>query len=315
MVGEGLAKPSEIAGVPDEPGTLWVIEHRNGNLKAVQNGMVGATVLNVKVSARGNDEEGFQSITFHPDYLTNKLFYVFYSAATPTSQTTVDEFKKVSATSAMFVRNVYKKPSSHQYHNGGSLAFNPMDKQLYISIGDNNADCGPSCAQMAEGDYGRILKINLENGSTTTAHYGLRNPYRFSFDPMTGDFYIGDVGESGGGVEKEFFSKAGAPKQNFGWGGGGRPAALDSGNAGTPTIGGFVYRGKAIPNLCGYYLYGQYNGGPIKAVKVGPDGKASDAPASTGINVAKLSGFGRDGNGEIYFSEYADGAIFRIDAQ
>jgi hypothetical protein len=314
MVASGLAKPSEIAGPPDEPDTIWVIEHRNGNLRAVQKGMLVATpVLNVAVAARGNDEEGFQSITFAPDYNTSKLFYIFYSAATPQSQTTVEEWKKMSATTAMKVRDIYKKPSSHMYHNGGSLAFNPMDKELYISVGDNNAACGPGCAQMQEGDYGRIMKINLAAGTTTTAHYGLRNPYRFSFDPMTGDFYIGDVGESGPGVEKEFFLKAGSPKQNFGWGGGGRPAALDSGDAGTPTIGGFVYRGKAIPNLCGYYLYGQYNGGPIKALKVGADGKVSAPPASTGINVAKLSSFGRDGNGEMYFSEYADGNVFRID--
>jgi glucose/arabinose dehydrogenase len=318
MVASGLAKPSEIAGPPDEPDTLWVIEHRNGNLRAVQKGMVvAAPVLSVKVSARGNDEEGFQSITFAPDYNTSKLFYIFYSAATPTSQTTVDEYKKMSATSAMFVRNVYARPDSHQYHNGGSLAFNPKDKNLYISLGDNNADCGPSCAQMASGDYGRILQIPLNPPTPTmtgiTAHYGLRNPYRFSFDPMTGDFYIGDVGESGGGSEKEFFLKAGSPKTNFGWGGGTRPPAFDTANSGTPTIGGFVYRGKAIPELCGYYLYGTYNGGPIKAVKMGADGKAADAPASTGIQTAKLSSFGRDGQGEMYFSEYADGTVYKIE--
>jgi hypothetical protein len=314
-VASGLAKPTEIQGMPDEKDVLWVIEHRNGNLRAVVDGqLVGTPVLHVGVAARGNEEEGFQSITLAPDFNTSKLFYIFYSAANPVSETTVDEYRKTGAASATFVRNVYKKPSSHQYHNGGSLAFNPMDKALYISIGDNNADCGPSCAQMPEGDYGRIMKINLATKTTVTAHYGLRNPYRFSFDPMTGDFYIGDVGESGPGVEKEFFIQAGAAKKNMGWGGGTRPPALDSGDAGTPTIGGFVYRGKAIPALCGFYLYGQYNGGPIKAVKVGPTGSVMVAPAPTGISTAKLSSFGRDGQGELYFSEYTEGSVYRIDA-
>jgi hypothetical protein len=136
--------------------------------------------------------------------------------------------------------------------------------KAYDPIGDNNVTCGPDCAQMPEGDYGRIMKINLDAKTTVTAHYGLRSPYRFSFDPMTGDFYIGDVGESGAGVEKHFYIKAGTAKKNMGWGGGTRPPALDSGDAATPAIGGFVYRGKAIPDLCGFYLYGQYNGGPIR---------------------------------------------------
>jgi hypothetical protein len=314
-VASGLAKPTEIQGMPDENNVLWVIEHRNGNLRAVMNGqVVGTPVLHVNVAARGNEEEGFQSITLAPDFNTSKLFYIFYSAANPVSETTVDEYRKTGAASATFVRNVYRKSSSHQYHNGGSLAFNPMDRALYLSMGDNNVTCGPDCAQMPEGDYGRIMKINLDTKATVTAHYGLRNPYRFSFDPMTGDYYIGDVGESGGGVEKHFYIKAGTAKKNMGWGGGTRPPALDSGDSGTPAIGGFVYRGKAIPDLCGFYLYGQYNGGPIKALKVGPTGAVMVPPASTGINTAKLSSFGRDGQGELYFSEYTEGSVYRIDA-
>jgi glucose/arabinose dehydrogenase len=313
LIAGGLARPIEIVAPPDEPDTLWVLEHRSGNVKVVKNGAVTGTLAHVTVAAAGGrstSEEGLYSIALAPDYATSHLFYLFYSADDdPNYSTTVAEFYKNGAT-ATFMRNVYQRPSSHWFHNGGSIAFHPIDKQLYISVGDNQGDGGPSYAQMGEGDWGRILKLNLSGGGTTM-HYGLRNPWRFSFDAANGDLYIGDVGESGNNSEKVFYSQAGSAKTNFGWGGASRPPALDQTNAGTPIIGGIVYRGLKMPGLCGFYVYGRNSGGPIKTLKV--VNGAATMVADSAINTSNLSSLGTDSAGELYFSELADGDIYRID--
>jgi glucose/arabinose dehydrogenase len=314
LIAGGLSRPIQIVGPPDEADTLWVIEHRSGKVRIIRNGVLQAAALaTVSVAARSNgEEEGLLSITLAPDYAQSQLFYLFYSSVpNPTSNSTIDEFRKTGANTATFVRNVYSRPSSHWFHNGGAIAFNPVDKQLYVSIGDNQADGGPTYAQLEEGDWGRVLKVNLSTKVGTTLHYGLRNPYRFSFDAQNGDLYIGDVGESGTNSEKVFYSAYGSTKTNFGWGGSSRPPALDQTDAGTPIIGGFVYRGTKMPGLCGYYVYGRYNGGPIKTLKV-VNGQATQITASA-VNVSKLSSLGTDAAGELYFSELVDGDIYRID--
>lgn len=311
---DGLAKPIEIVAPPDEPNTLWVLEHRSGRVRVIQNGVLSPTALAqvtvASASGRNTLEEGLYSIALHPDYVTNKLFYLFYSADDdPDYSTTVDEFVKNGAT-ATRVRNVYSQPSNHWFHNGGAIAFHPVDKQLHISVGDNQRS---GDAQDQEGTLGRVLRINLNTKAGTTVHYGLRNPWRFSFDAQNGDFYVGDVGDSGSTSEKVFYSKVGSPKTNFGWGGGGsRPPALDQTGAGTPIIGGFVYRGTKMPGLCGYYVYGRNNGGPIKTLKV-----VNNLPtqvADSAISTSNISSLGVDAAGELYFSEL-DGRVFRIDPQ
>jgi hypothetical protein len=291
-----------------------VLEHRTGNIKIIKSSAITGTLAHVTVASgagRSTNEEGAYSIALHPDYASNHLFYVFYSANNdPNYSTTVDEFHK-SGTTATFMRNVYSRPSSHWFHNGGTIAFHPADKHLYLSVGDNQDGGGPSFAQMAEGDWGRILQLDLAGGGTTM-HYGLRNPWRFSFDAQTGDLYIGDVGESGNNSENVFYSKAGSPKTNFGWvGTNTRPPALDQTNAGTPIIGGIVYRGTRMPGLCGFYVYGQNNGGNIKTLKV--VNSQATMVADSAISTANLSTLGTDSAGELYFAELTSGTIYRID--
>jgi hypothetical protein len=314
VVVAGLARPVSIVGPPDEPDTLWVLEHRTGNVKVIKNGAITGTLAHVTVASdpgRTGNEEGAYSIALPPDYATSHLFYIFYSSDDdPNYSTTVDEFHKTGATAA-FVRNVYSRPSSAQFHNGGDLAFHPVDKHLYISVGDNQDGGGPSFAQMTEGDWGRILKLDLAGGGTTM-HYGLRNPWRFSFDAANGDLYIGDVGESGADSENVFYSKVGSAKTNFGWvGTNTRPPALDQGGASNPIIGGIVYRGTKMPGLCGFYVYGRYGGGNIKTLKV--VNGAATMVAESAISTATLSTLGTDAAGELYFAELSSGIIYRID--
>jgi hypothetical protein len=315
LIVDGLALPMEITAPPDEADTLWVLEHRSGRVRVIKNGAITGTLVQVTVPPAGipnrqTKEEGLYSIALHPDYATNKLFYLFYSANDgPDYSTTVDEFVK-NGTTATRVRNVYSKPSNHYFHNGGAIAFHPNDQQLYISVGDNRQSAR---AQDQEGDWGRILRINMSTKAGTTLHYGLRNPWRISFDPLNGDLYIGDVGESGSTSEKVFYSAAGSPKTNFQWGGtGSRPTALDQTDAQHPIIGGHVYRGKNMPGLCGYYVYGRHSDGFIKTLKV-VNGAATQV-ANSAITTDDLSSLGVDAKGELYFSQLG-GEVYRIDPQ
>ena len=314
LIAGGLTRPIQIVGPPDETDTLWVLEHRTGNVKVIKSGAVTGTLAHVTVAAgagRSTTEEGLYSIALHPDYASNHLFYLFYSADDdPDFSTTVDEFHKSGAT-ASFVRNVYSRPSSYWFHNGGAIAFHPLDGKLYLSVGDNKDGGGYTYAQMPEGDWGRILALDLAGGGVTF-HYGLRNPWRFSFDAQNGDLYIGDVGESGTNSENVFYSRAGSSKTNFGWvGTNTRPPALDQTDAGTPIIGGIVYRGTRMPGLCGFYVYGRNAGGPIKTLKV-VNGQATMV-ADSAISTANLSSFGTDSAGELYYSELTAGTVYRID--
>ncbi|HVY26862.1 MAG TPA: PQQ-dependent sugar dehydrogenase [Polyangiaceae bacterium] len=312
-----------VVGNPESPDVIYVPQHFTGDVRIVQGGKLQDAPL-LHVDVRQNPpgrEQGLLSIAIHPDFTTNHLLYVHYSAANPTGQTTIEEFKLTDATHATSVRKVYQQEHSNQYHNGGTLMFG-ADKQLYFSIGDNQNDCGPSCAQMAEGPYGRIRKLDVSNqnpqSTVKTFENGLRNPWRWSFDPLTFDVLIGDVGDGGDASEKVFFAKkADAEGKNWGW----APGVLDGRNpAGTITtlasdgaaiIGGVVYRGSnpKMAGACGLIFFGHLKGN-VYTIK--NDGSAkTKQDALSGTN--DLGSFGRDANGEIYLT-YLGGQVFRIDA-
>ena len=326
----GVQSPTDVVGLPDEPDLLWVIEHRTARadqsearVRAVR--VTGDTgmllperVAAFPVRSRANDEEGLHSIALHPDFVTNKTFYLFYSAA-GNSATTIDEYKKTGPTSSMKVRMVFTAPSGGQYHNGGQIDFAPGDKEnIYLSLGDNQSSAGDSVggggdSQNNNSPNGKIIKVNLMSGMWTMVHKGLRNPWRFSFDEQTGDMYIGDVGPGGANVEKLFFAKAGQTGINFGWGSGSRPAALRSFAANTQIIGGYVYRGKKMPGFCGRIIYGTRGGGGNFTTARVVDGMVMDSRPA-GITNGSLSSFGQDAAGEIYFTDYSGGRVYRIDS-
>ncbi|HEX9298121.1 MAG TPA: PQQ-dependent sugar dehydrogenase [Polyangiaceae bacterium] len=314
-----IAGAVDVNGLPGDPTTIYVIQHFTGDVRVVQNGKLVAEPV-AHVSVRQDPpgrEQGLLSMTFSPSFASDRLFYLFYSAATPQGQSTIDEFKLTDATHATFVRNIFKHAHSHQYHNGGAIFFG-QDKALYFSIGDNNADCGPSCAQMPEGDYGRIKRINMTDLSSKTFEFGLRNPWRWSFDPANWDVYIGDVGNGGGASEKFFYTAAGSAQgKNWGW----APGTLDNRNPmGTIStlgsdmgagIGGRVYRGSnpRMAGACGVYFFGHLNGS-VYTIKA-PSGQRAQQMPLSGTNT--LSGFGIDAAGELYMT-YLGGQVFRIDA-
>jgi glucose/arabinose dehydrogenase len=230
-------------------------------------------------------------------------------------------------------------------HNGGQLAFGP-DNMLYIATGDGGGAGDPErTAQDLDSLLGKILRIDPrpsggdpyavppDNPFTGDGDargeiwaYGLRNPWRFSFDPASGDMWIGDVGQNE--IEEVDVLRAGSGGgQNFGWSAlegtrefNGDPPSdavdpvLEYGRDGgaCTVIGGTVYRGQQIPGLQGAYLYGDFCAGWVRAVRT-RGGEPIGEPRDLGINVPQLSSFGTDQNGELYALSLSQG-VLRIQA-
>ena len=294
------------------------------------------------------DERGLLSMAFHPEYAANGFFYVNYidnggNTVIARYQVSADP-NIANAGSGLTVIGV-DQPAGN--HNGGQLQFGP-EGYLYIGMGDGGGGCdsaGSGCnAQKTNSLLGAMLRIDVDGDDfplDTTRNYaipasnpfvldaavaneiwayGLRNPWRFSFDRVTGDMYVGDVGQSGGTRREEINFQA-APSsggENYGW-----PIAegtqCDPGtcalancptpipscdsltfpiyqyNGGCAVTGGYVYRGSSIPDLIGRYVFGDYCSGDITALDVG----TLDVPviADTGF---ELTSFGEDVVGELY---------------
>ncbi len=315
----GMQTAGQIIGVPGEPGTLYVIGHRDGNVFTVQNGMVVATPLvKVDVANGGNNEQGLLSMALHPNFATNHLFYLFYTAAGG-GDMTIDEFERMTPTTAVKKQNIYSKPRAGggMFHNGGQISFNPKDAMplLYFSVGNNESNQ----AGDPNGDAGRVLRIDVATKAATTYAYGLRNPYRMSIDRLTGDMYIADVANGPGGTI--IFNAAGAAAgKDFGYRNNNGNPDINEGllrdSNGAAIIGGFVYRGNKIPGLCGRYFYGNHQGGVVKSIVVQNGQRMGDPVTHTSLSVpGNITSFGEDGEGELYMASLNNNAIYKIEAQ
>jgi len=304
----------EVSAPPDSPDEVWVLGHYSGDVRVYKGGMLLPTPIahvDVRQDPPGK-EQGLLSIAFDPAYATNKTFYLFYSAATPTGQTTIQAWKRTGDTAATAGDKIWDKAHPHQFHNGGAIRFK-ADGKLYFAIGNNN---NPAESVKTEGLYGRILQIDVAAKTGKTYAYGLRNPYRMTIDPQTDDMYIGDVG-NGGGMSEKFFWQAGdaAPGKNWGFAGDDDREGVEyidqiGSNSGAG-IGGEIYRGSKMPGLCGRYFYGHYPSGNVWSVKI-VDGKPTDKKAHPELSAGQLSSFGKDATGELYMGTLA-GTVIRID--
>jgi glucose/arabinose dehydrogenase len=243
-------------------------------------------------------------------------------------------------------RTVLSQPQPYANHNGGHLAFGP-DGYLYIGLGDGGSANDPQGnGQNLATLLGKLLRINVDGGEPYAIPadnpfrerqgaraeiwgYGLRNPWRYSFDRATGDLYIADVGQSA--WEEIDVQPAGSPGgENYGWnlmeGAHCRPgAACDpSGltlpvteygrSMGCSVTGGYVYRGTAQPGLIGAYVYGDYCSGRIWRLARGADGswKSTELLQARGVQV---SSFGEDESGELYLTSLGEGSVYRLVAR
>jgi glucose/arabinose dehydrogenase len=327
-VATGLDAPDHLASTPGEPDRLYVVE-QPGRIRVIENGRLSPQpFLDITSAVQAGGEQGLLSVAFHPDYADNGLFYVDYTDLD--GNTRVVEFEARGSEAPARKRELLFVEQPYANHNGGQLAFGP-DGRLYVGMGDGGSGGDPENRAQNLGErLGKLLSLDVDQGGSDwrIEGYGLRNPWRFSFDRETGDLWIGDVGQ--GEWEEIDHTPQGEPGlENYGWdvfegrqryedkdpNPRGRlvmPVAEYSHDHGCSVTGGFVYRGEAIPAAQGRYFYGDYCSGNVWSL-------ALSDPKATGIRrhrfrVAALSSFGEDAAGELYLVSL-EGNVFRLDSR
>jgi glucose/arabinose dehydrogenase len=333
-----LAQPTALA-VRTGDSALYVVE-KGGRVRAVRNGAVDPTnVLDLSDDVSTGSEQGLLGVAFSPD--GGKL-YVNYTNTDGDTRVVEYAFAGGRADPST-ARELLAVDQPYANHNGGNLVFGP-DGKLWIGLGDGGSGNDPeNRAQNLGVLLGKMLRIDPtpSGGRPYTVpsdnpfvgrdgarpeiwSFGLRNPWRYSFDRQTGDLWIGDVGQNA--VEEVDFAPAGSPGgENWGWPAlegtrsnkGSAPAnavgpILDyrQDQGGCSVTGGYVYRGAAIPALAGAYLYGDYCAGDVLGLR--QLGGQVTEEADLGLDVAGLSSFGQDGSGELYALSL-EGTVYRID--
>lgn len=342
LVVDGLDRPVGLFNADDGSGRLFVLE-QPGTIRIIKDGEVLPTpFLNiVDEVGSGGSEQGLLGLAFHPNYTENGHFYVNYTDHN--GNTVIARFNvsdnpdQADPASEVQLLGV-EQPFAN--HNGGMLAFGP-DGYLYLGLGDGGSAGDPfGNAQSLDTLLGKILRIDVDagdpygippdnpyangGGRPEIWAYGLRNPWRFSFDRLTNDLYIGDVGQNQ--WEEIDFLPAGSPGgANFGWNyreglhpyEGSPPAGLNlidpvaeyDHSQGCSVTGGYVYRGPDLPDWSGVYLYGDYCSGLVWGLLHLPDGSWQNARLFE--SGARITSFGQDQAGEIYLVDH-QGRIYRL---
>ncbi|HET7844842.1 MAG TPA: PQQ-dependent sugar dehydrogenase [Xanthomonadales bacterium] len=296
-----------------------------------------------RIAVTGN-EQGLLSAAFPPNYASKRYFYVLYTA--PDRAVTVSRFRVAADNSRADPASeqvVLRVPHPETNHNGGRVVFGP-DGYLYVSIGDGGGANDPFLTgQNRNSLLGKLLRIDTESGDATYRvpatnpfvgqagvrpeiwAFGLRNPWRFSFDRATGDLWIADVGQSQR-EEVDFQPANGAGGQNYGWSvyegtrcfrggescntpGLTQPIAEYDHSQGCSITGGYVYRGSAYPGLVGTYLYADYCSGRIWSIT-----RNGGAFVSTLIvdSAFGISTFGEDERGNLYIYDSNNTTLYLI---
>jgi glucose/arabinose dehydrogenase len=251
-------------------------------------------------------EQGLLSVAFHPNYLKNRRYFVYYTA--PSNR--VVEYRGSRA-----VRTLLNVADPYSNHNGGQLMLGP-DGRLYVGMGDAGAGGDPeNRAQNTDSPFGKLLAMNVDRRGARwqTVGLGLRNPWRYSFDRRTGDLYIGDVGQNSW-EEVDFTPRRSPGLENYGWDvyegrsrfedkspSTGRlvfPIVVYPLGGHCAVIGGFVYRGSAVPGARGRYFYGDNCSGALWSLRV-VSGRARSVRRER-MTLQGLSGFGEGNRGELY---------------
>lgn len=343
LVTDGLDQPVQVVDPGDGSGRLFVVE-QPGRIRIVQDGQVLPEPfldLSDLVSCCG--ERGLLSVAFHPDYADNADFFVDYTDTNGDTvvaryQVSATEPNRADAASAEVILSVAQPAANH---NGGLLLFGPKDGYLYIGLGDGGGGNGQN-GQDRSTLLGKILRIDVDRPSSSLPYsippdnpfvdqpgalpeiwaLGQRNPWRFSFDRVTGDLWIGDVGSAT--YEEVNYQPVASPGgENYGWnlmegnecraeGGCDAFVAPVSGfdrDEGCVVTGGYVYRGTGVPQLEGVYLFADYCSGRVWGLLRDRSNRWIRLdPVETGL---RISSFGEDATGELYLVDI-QGAIYRL---
>jgi glucose/arabinose dehydrogenase len=351
-VAAGLSQPVHLTHAGDGSGRLFIVE-QSGRIRILLNRqLLPAPFIDISGRVLFSGEQGLLSVAFPPGYATKRHFYVYY---------TDQNGNNIVARFGLTADPNAADPNSEQIvltlshptysnHNGGQTAFGP-DGYLYIGTGDGGGGGDPDGnAQNPATLLGKLLRIDVETGNPATYTIpptnpfaglsdgvrdeiwalGLRNPWRFSFDRLTGDLYIGDVGQNA--WEEIDFQPAASPGgENYGWNilegsacynppsgcspppNYAAPVAVYNHSLGCSVTGGFVYRGSPASPLYGIYMYGDYCSGRIWGLRRVGDTWQNQILGQLPAGFS-LSTFGEDENGTLYFGSLSSGKIFQVKA-
>jgi glucose/arabinose dehydrogenase len=332
-----LEEPVALAVRPDDA-ALYIAE-KDGRVVAIRDGKVDPTpVLDVSSEVSLGGEQGLLGLAFSPDGGSLYVNFTDVDGDTRVVAYAIADGRAdpSSRREVLFVDQPYSN------HNGGNLVFGP-DGYLYIGLGDGGSGGDPHGNAQSLGTLlGKMLRIDprpadgapyrvpADNPFVTTPGarpeiwaYGLRNPWRYSFDRATGDLWIGDVGQSAWEeVDRQPASSTGG--ENYGWNvregshpyaaGGSPPGAVDPvfdyshSDGGCVVTGGYVYRGAAIPDLVGTYVFADFCLGKIEGLRLDGDQVVHE---QLGVAAGPVSSFGEDAQGELYILSLA-GGVYRL---
>ena len=322
-------QPVYVTQPRGEPSHLYVVE-QCGRVQRVPSGGGPASVfLDISDQVTCGGEQGLLSLAFDPDYRDSGLFYVYYTDTEEDQriaeyQRSADDPATADPASG---RELLRMDDFAANHNGGLLLFGP-DGELYAGTGDGGGAGDPErTAQDLESPLGKLLLIDTRRpgAAPAIAAYGLRNPWRFSFDRETGDLWIGDVGQD---AVEEIDSVPAAKldgELNFGWSAyegsqefnsdqeapGALAPTLEYGREGGCSVtGGYVVRDPQLPTLYGRYLYGDFCEGQLRSFTAEAGETAGD-DRELGVEVPSLSSFAEDDAGRIYATSL-DGPVYRL---
>jgi glucose/arabinose dehydrogenase len=340
LVADGFERPLDVQDAGDE--RLFVVEQR-GLIWVLEDGKrIPDPFLDIQqqVNDRAN-EQGLLGLAFHPNYLENGYFFINYTDSQ--ARTVIARFEispDADVVDPESQRIILQFEQPYRNHNGGGLAFGP-DGYLYIGTGDGGSGGDPlGNGQRLDTYLGKMLRIDVDEGDPYAIPsdnpflsgdglpeiwaYGLRNPWRFAFDSLTGGLFIGDVGQ-GEWEEINFQSADDLGGANYGWNiregahpyagettqGLIDPVAEYSHQEGVSVTGGFVMRDATLPEWEGIYVYGDFGSGLIWGlIRDEQDVWQSKVLFETNFNI---SSFGQDADGHLYLTDFRSGGLYRLD--
>ena len=362
-IAQGLSAPLFATSPPGDTARIFLVEKRGsdnrGRIRILKSGVLLPTPYLTTGHLATDTEQGLLGLAFAPDYATSGRFYIDYTDSNGTTviaRYTVSQNPDVANPTGTILLSI---PQPYTNHNGGWLGFGP-DGNLYIGMGDGGSAGDPQDrAQNPDSLYGKILRIDVSGagyaippgnpfagparGRDEIWSYGLRNPWRPSFDRVTGDLVIADVGQNSR-EEIDFApaSAGGGVGVNYGWrcyeGSLSYASSLtnfcasctnpacpmtfpayeyDHSGSRCSITGGYVYRGCAIPDLQGTYFFGDYCAGKIYsgrfqgAALINVVERTAELSPGGGLSIGRITSFGEDARGEILICD-EDGEIYKI---
>jgi len=353
-LGSAFSNPVVLLQSPVNTDRWYVLEQHSGLVKTFLSGdSATVTALNLKSKLHTNfGESGLLGMAFHPDFANNKFVFIYYSAPGGSNhESVISRFTANNDSNFDLASEVEILRIDQPYgnHNGGNISFG-ADGFLYIGMGDGgDADDPDDNAQNISSLLGKMLRIDVDNPASGNEYSspadnpyvggngldeiyatGLRNPWRWSFDRLNGNLILGDVGQSAR-EEIDFITNGG----NYGWpcfegslaGSNNTTTCTQQGDYDAPVYeydrdvgqsvtGGFIYRGSAMPDLYGSYIYSDYFPGAIWGLSdPGEPSQANTTLLSGGLlSSTYISTFAEDAEGELYITSYLSGLVYRLDA-